>query len=90
MILISYDISNTKLRTKFSKYILRFGKRIQYSVYEIENSERILDNIMADIKNTFMRDFGESDSILIMKLSKTCEIIKMGYAIHEDEDLVIY
>ena len=89
MILISYDIKDDKLRTKFSKYLLRFGNRMQYSVYEIHNSERILDNIIADIENRYMKRFSEGDSVMIMKLSKNCEIKKFGYAIHDDEDLLI-
>lgn len=89
MILISYDISDSKLRDKFSKYILRFGHRVQYSVYEIDNSPRILDNIMADITNRFIPKFKQTDSVLIMNLSKTCDVIKMGYARNEDEDIII-
>ena len=42
MIIISYDISNDKKRARFSRYIRKFGHMLQYSVYEIENSERIL------------------------------------------------
>ena len=34
MIIISYDISDNKLRTKFAKYISKFGRRMQYSVFE--------------------------------------------------------
>lgn len=41
MIIVSYDISNDKRRTKFSKYLMKFGHRIQYSVFEIDNSDRI-------------------------------------------------
>lgn len=89
MILISYDISDTKLRTKFMKYILRFGNRLQLSVYEIDNSPRILKNIMADVNNIFMPKFSETDSVLIMNLSNTCEIIRMGHEVHYEEDLLI-
>ena len=89
MILISYDIQDDKLRAKFSKYIKRFGNRIQYSVYEIENCERVLDNIVADIKNRFMSEFSEADTVLIFKLSKTCEIVRMGYAKHEESDIIM-
>lgn len=89
MILISYDIQNDKLRTKFSKYIKRFGSRIQYSVYEIENCGRVLDNIISDIENRFMSKFSDADTVLIMKLSKTCEVIRMGYAKHEESDMII-
>ena len=53
MVVVSYDISNDKLRTKFAKYLSRFGHRLQYSVFEIDNSPRIIDNIITDIKNKF-------------------------------------
>ena len=48
MVIVSYDISNDKLRTSFAKYLSRFGHRIQYSVFEIDNSKRIVDNIVND------------------------------------------
>ena len=51
MVIVSYDISVDKLRTKFSKYLSRFGHRIQYSVFEIDNSKRIIDNIVNDLTN---------------------------------------
>ena len=43
MVVVSYDISNDKLRTKFAKYLSRFGHRLQYSVFEIDNSEKIVN-----------------------------------------------
>ena len=89
MIIISYDIHDDKVRTKFSKYICKYGNRIQYSVYEIDNSNRILENILSGIRNEFMNLFSEADSVLIYKLSQTCEVIRMGYEIHEDSDLII-
>ena len=89
MILISYDISDDKLRTKFMHYIERFGSRLQYSVYEIENSGHILDNIITDISNTFEPIFSEKDSVIIIKTSKTCEIKRMGYARHRENTLEI-
>lgn len=57
MVIVSYDISDDKLRTKFSKYLSKFGHRLQYSVFEIDNSNRILDNIVTDIKNRFEKCF---------------------------------
>ena len=89
MVLVSYDISNTKKRSKFNKYIRKFGHMLQYSVYEIENSEKILNNIIADINNKFIRTFDETDSVYIFKLNDACETLKFGYARHEDETLLI-
>lgn len=89
MIIISYDISDDKLRTKFSKYLSRFGHRMQYSVFEIDNSQRILDNIIDDLKNRFEKRFGQSDSVIIFKLSSSCEILRFGYAKNDEKDFFI-
>lgn len=89
MIIISYDISNDKKRAKFSKYIQKFGHRLQYSVYEIDNSERILNNIITDLNNKFIKQFDQSDSVYIFQLSSSCKVTKYGYAKNEDADLII-
>ena len=89
MVLVSYDISNDKLRTKFSKFLSKFGYRLQYSVFKIENSEHILTNIVEEIVNNFSKKFSQSDSVYIFKLSSSCEVIKYGYAKNEDEDVMI-
>ena len=89
MIIISYDIANDKKRTKFSKYLEKFGHRIQYSVFEIDNSRRILNNIKADINNKFMKNFDQSDSVYIFDLSSSCEVTRYGYAKNEESDLKI-
>lgn len=89
MIIISYDISNDKLRTKFSKYLTRFGHRIQYSVFEIDNSGKLLNNIICDIENKYAKLFKEEDSVYIFKLSASCEVIRYGYAKHEEDDILI-
>lgn len=89
MIIVSYDISDDKLRTKFSKYLCRFGHRLQYSVFEIDNSPRILNNIITDIKNRFETKFLQSDSVIIFCLSENCEVIRFGYAKNEEKDFIV-
>lgn len=89
MILLSYDIQDDKLRTKFSKFIKKYGYRIQYSVFEISNSERMLNNIEKEIKNNFEKKFSQSDSIIIIRTSKNCEITKYGYAKNDDSDIIM-
>ena len=89
MILISYDISNNKKRTKFAKYLSKLGHRLQYSVFEIENSERILNNITADLNNKYLKTFDETDSVYIFRLSSSCQITRYGYAKHEESDIMI-
>lgn len=89
MIVISYDIASDKMRTKFAKYLSRFGHRIQYSVFEIENSNKLLNNILCDIENRYAKQFTEEDSVYIFKMTTSCEIIRYGYAKHEEEDMLI-
>ena len=89
MIVVSYDISDDKLRTKFSKYLSKFGHRLQYSVFEIDNSARILNNIVSDLKNKFEKSFTQSDSVIIFKMSSSCEVLRFGYAKNDEEDFFL-
>ncbi|KAF3979587.1 MAG: CRISPR-associated endonuclease Cas2 [Methylococcales symbiont of Iophon sp. n. MRB-2018] len=89
MLIIAYDISDNKLRTRFSKFLSKFGYRLQYSIFEIKNSTRILSIVEAEIKADFESEFEQTDSIIIFNLSKQCHITKYGYAKNDDEDLII-
>jgi len=89
MLLVAYDISNNKLRTRFSKFLSKFGYRLQYSIFEIKNSKRILNIIEAEIKADFEKEFDQTDSIMIFNMSKQCKITKYGYAPNDDEDLIL-
>lgn len=90
MILITYDISDTALRTRFSKFLLSYGRRLQFSVYEIKNSKRILDLVISELKNDFEKKFTQGDSVLIFKITKNNEILRFGYAKNEESDLLMY
>jgi len=89
MLIISYDISDDKVRARFARFLEKFGGRLQYSIFEIKNSPRILDNIRAEIKNKFEKELGEEDSVMIFLLSKQCKIERYGYAKHDEEGLII-
>lgn len=89
MFLIIYDIAENKLRTKFSKFLERFGQRIQYSVFEIQNSQRILDNIRIGIKTTFQKKFDQSDSVMVIQVPDNAITDKFGYAQNDESDLLI-
>lgn len=89
MIIISYDIKSNKLRNKFSKYIKKFGYRLQYSVYEISNSKNILNNIMNQISNIFEKQFDQEDSVIIIHTSENCKITRFGYAKNDNSDIIL-
>ncbi len=89
MLVVSYDISDDKLRTRFSNFLSKFGYRMQYSVFRIKNSERVLKNVVAEITGRFSKKFTETDSIIIFSLSKQCKVYSYGYAKNEEKDLMI-
>ena len=89
MIIISYDIKDNKLRNKFSKFIRKFGYRLQYSVYEITNSKHMLTNISNQIKCTFEKRFDQNDSVIIVETSENCKITRYGYAKNDEDDIII-
>ncbi len=89
MLIVSYDISDDCTRTRFARFLEKFGARLQYSIFEIKNSPRILDNIRTEIKNDFEKKFGQDDSVMIFLLSKQCKIERYGYAKHDESDLII-
>ena len=88
-LIITYDISNNKLRSQFSKFLGKFGYRLQYSVFEIRNSDRILENIKTKIVAYFEKKFEQSDSVIIFHLGANTERIRFGYAKNDESDLII-
>ncbi len=92
MIIVSYDFSNDKTRTKFSKFLKKFGRKIQYSVFEINNSDRVLKNILNEIELKYKKSFKGSDSVLIYQLCDRCkkDIIRYGYAANEEKEIVFF
>lgn len=90
MILISYDISNTKLRTSFSKMLTSHGAiRLQYSVYELNHSPRIISLLMHHVEQRFQPLFTPDDSVVIFPVDEQ-KVIKMGNAIHRDQDVLFF
>lgn len=88
-LIVTYDIQNDKLRTQFSKYLTKFGYRLQYSVFEIRNSDRILENIKTKVIGSFEKRFQLGDSVIIFDLGLNTERINFGYAKNSETDLII-
>jgi len=89
MILISYDIHDDILRSRFSKYIKKYGHRIQYSVYEITNSKRLLSIIIHDISSKYECMFGQSDSVIIIETGESSKITRWGYERNVESDIIV-
>ncbi len=92
MLIVSYDIHNDKIRTKFSKLLKKFGRRLQYSVFEIKNSDRILNILKTEIENTFAPKFSWADSIIVIPVSDSLSSKVLRYwqpAMEEEEILFL-
>ena len=90
MLLVVYDISSDKLRNRFSKFLTQYGRRLQFSVFEIQNSPRVLQNIRTEIQGSFQKKFQQSDSVMIMDVPDHAVIDRYGYAKNEEQDLLIF
>ena len=90
MLIICYDIKDDKLRNKFTKMLLKNGCiRLQYSVYEFNNTSRMMDNIRENIRSNFHKKFTADDSVVIFE-SINSKVEKYGNAIHRDKDVVFF
>lgn len=88
MIIISYDISDDKMRTNFSKMLKSNGAiRLQFSVYEVRNTKRIINNLMSKIE-AYAKHF-TADSVILFDIEAE-KLTKYGNAIHRDQDVVYF
>ena len=92
MLLVSYDISSDKTRTQFSKFLEKYGRRLQYSVFELRSSQRVLDNILVEIEKKYKPKFANTDSIVIIPVTPADKkkIIRYGYAKHDESDVLVF
>lgn len=89
MVIISYDIADDKMRTRFTKMIKKYGAiRLQYSVYEVQNTRRVIDNILVKIE-AYSKHFTNDDSVVIFEVD-TNKLTKYGNAIHRDKQIVFF
>ena len=91
MIIVSYDFHNDKTRRHFAKLMEQYGERVQYSVFLIKNSPRILRIMILEIDLKFKTKIKKTDSVYIFKLCNGCEgkVARYGSATHAEE-LVVY
>lgn len=90
MLIVAYDFENDKKRTKFAKFLSKYGYRIQYSIFKIENSKRALNNILSEIEHKYKKTFTSTDSIIVFETCVACDkkVRRYGYAKNEDVDIL--
>ncbi len=81
-------IKDDKIRTRFAKMLRSQGAiRLQFSVYEVNNTQRVIDNIKVNIVDKFSNLFTGADGVLIFD-APNAKVEKFGNAIHRDKDVV--
>ena len=89
MIIVSYDISDDKMLTNFSKMLKSNGaNQLQYSVYEVSNTKSIVDNLVAKIE-AYANHFTADDSVILFNVDPD-KLTKYGNAIHRDQAIVYF
>jgi CRISPR-associated protein Cas2 len=63
--------------------------RLQYSVYEVNNSKRVLDNLIVRLENFYSKKFDGGDSVFIFETDEK-KALKYGNAIHRDCDMIFF
>lgn len=91
MTLITYDISNTKTRTKLSKYLEKYGRRLQFSVFEITQPQSTIDTIQKTILSQFRPKIKNNDSILFVPIFPSLEnqIVRIGSTIQAEKGYIV-
>ncbi len=92
MLIVSYDFTDNKIRTRFSKFLERYGHRMQYSVFELRNSKRVLENVMTEIEKKYKPMFADTDSIVIIPVTPADRknVVRYGYAKHDESDVIVF
>ena len=77
------------MRGRFGKMVKTQGAiRVQYSVYEVQNTKRIVENIKVKIE-AFSKHFTKDDSVVIFE-TDIDKLQKYGNAIHRDQPIVFF
>lgn len=88
-VVVSYDIPDNKRRLHLAKILIRFGDRVQLSVFECNLEKRDFERMVKWIRKEIAE---EKDSVRIYKMCEHCksEISILGLGkVSENPDLII-
>jgi CRISPR-associated protein Cas2 len=70
IVIVTYDISEDRVRTRLMKDLRDFGPRVQYSVFETDINEKEFEKLNMMLAKV---DLGEQDSIRLYQICRHCE-----------------
>lgn len=71
MYVVSYDLSNNKLRNKVAKELENYGRRVQYSVFECRISKKQMEQLYKKLLPIMQRE--PEGNIRIYRICMNCE-----------------
>lgn len=83
--LVIYDIINNKKRTKFAKFMLGYGNRVQRSCFEVMVSHKVFDKMIKHI-GTYC---DAEDSIRVYRIQGKSHVYQWGRKVTDDEEDVM-
>lgn len=92
MIIVAYDFSSDRIRARFAKFLEKYGRKVQYSIYEIRNSKRVLQNILREIELKYKKHFTGADSVIIFQLGEweKDNVIRYGYSANDEREVLFF
>ncbi|MBQ9334124.1 MAG: CRISPR-associated endonuclease Cas2 [Lachnospiraceae bacterium] len=78
MYVISYDIEQNRTRTRIAKILESYGRRVQYSVFECDISQKQYEQLYQKLAELMSEDV--SGNIRFYHICRNCEarIVTMG------------
>jgi CRISPR-associated protein Cas2 len=67
--IVTYDISENRIRNRLAIYLETFGVRLQKSVFAVAVERHALNRFLAGVK----RITGDSDRVIVFRLCSGCE-----------------
>jgi CRISPR-associated protein Cas2 len=68
LVLVAYDVSDNRRRTRLVKRLGRYAQRVQRSVFEAYLTDPLLDQMIRTLRDTIE----PTDDVRIYRLCKTC------------------
>lgn len=81
MYLISYDITNTRIRTRIAKALEGYGRRVQYSVFECDISQKQFETLYQKLMKLMEKE--KEGNIRIYQICANCMAKLMTIGIFE-------
>ncbi|MGN1318833.1 MAG: CRISPR-associated endonuclease Cas2 [Lachnospirales bacterium] len=85
LVLIIYDIIDNKRRLKFSKFLEKYGIRVQKSAFEMIISTKQYNDLVAKIPSYI----NDEDNVRVYRLKAVGEVISWGSGMTCAEEVII-